>query len=102
MADRCAAKPHDRKKLHYEHDGLNATQLRDAHHHSHQPGAVTDPVCGMAVNVTTDAPRSEYQGDAYFFCSPRCKTKFDAEPARYTKPLHGGEPEPAPAGVKWT
>src|SRR3990167_7244307 len=41
-----------------------------------------DPVCGMTVK-----PESPHQsildGVPYRFCSAKCKTKFDADPARY-------------------
>lgn len=44
-----------------------------------------DPVCGMTVK-----PESPYASDRngvhYRFCSAKCKTKFDAEPARYLAP----------------
>ena len=43
-----------------------------------------DPVCGMDVNAQQAAGRSEYQGQTYYFCSPRCKEQFDQSPERYT------------------
>jgi Cu+-exporting ATPase len=42
-----------------------------------------DPVCGMAVSRSDVSGESEYQGKAYYFCSPACKERFDADPARY-------------------
>jgi YHS domain-containing protein len=42
-----------------------------------------DPVCGMAVTRDTMAGSSEYQGKAYYFCSPACKESFDRDPQRY-------------------
>jgi Cu+-exporting ATPase len=44
-----------------------------------------DVVCGMQVEPAKAAGTSEYQGKAYYFCSTSCKTKFDANPARYAK-----------------
>jgi Cu+-exporting ATPase len=47
----------------------------------------TDPVCGMAVDVT--APKGgthDHQGRTYYFCNPKCREKFRAEPARYLEP----------------
>jgi uncharacterized protein len=41
-----------------------------------------DPVCGMTVDRTT-ALRSEWEGRTYYFCSPGCKERFEADPARY-------------------
>jgi Cu+-exporting ATPase len=49
-----------------------------------QAGKEIDPVCGMTVDpVTPKGGSHEYQGRTYFFCNPRCKEKFRAEPARY-------------------
>lgn len=44
-----------------------------------------DVVCGMQVEPATAAGQSEYQGRTYYFCSPGCKKKFDANPAQYVK-----------------
>jgi len=61
-----------------------------------------DPVCGM--NVTDQSfHRSEHMGRTFFFCGPKCKTKFDAAPMQYM-----GEPTaetiaaPAVAGTIYT
>jgi len=42
-----------------------------------------DPVCGMQVDKKTAAGESEYKGQAYYFCNPVCKTKFDESPEQY-------------------
>ncbi|MBT8764845.1 heavy metal translocating P-type ATPase [Metapseudomonas boanensis] len=56
------------------------------HDHSHQheqpDGSQHDPVCGMAVAPDSNF-REQYQGQTYRFCSEKCLTKFQAEPARY-------------------
>jgi len=44
-----------------------------------------DPICGMPVEESEAAGQSEYDGETYYFCSPSCKAKFDADPAEYTK-----------------
>jgi YHS domain-containing protein/uncharacterized membrane protein YraQ (UPF0718 family) len=44
-----------------------------------------DPVCGMQVEKTMAPARSAHDGRTYWFCSDRCKGRFDAEPARYKK-----------------
>jgi len=44
-----------------------------------------DVVCGMQVDPTKAAGTSEYNGKTYYFCSKRCKEKFDADPAQYAK-----------------
>lgn len=45
-----------------------------------------DPVCGMKVDP--EAPRGGqafYKGTSYYFCNPKCKTKFEAEPEKYLR-----------------
>nr|WP_306415944.1 heavy metal translocating P-type ATPase [Xanthomonas citri] len=41
-----------------------------------------DPVCGM--DLTEDSShRSVHDGHTWYFCSSKCKSRFDAEPGRY-------------------
>lgn len=43
-----------------------------------------DPVCGMMVDEKKAAtPKSEYEGQTFYFCSASCKKKFDSDPQRY-------------------
>lgn len=43
-----------------------------------------DPVCGMKVDPeTARGGTSSFEGRAYYFCSPKCKTKFDENPTAY-------------------
>ena len=56
---------------------------------------VKDPVCGMDIQPTSAAGKSEYQGQTYYFCSGSCKKAFDKEPQKYarhaeTTPAHQG------------
>ena len=44
---------------------------------------VKDPVCGMTIEAENAAGTSEYNGETYYFCSPACKGKFDANPAQF-------------------
>ena len=44
-----------------------------------------DPVCGMTVDPAKAAGSSEYRGETYYFCSPGCKSKFEADPAKFTE-----------------
>ena len=64
-------------------------------------GEVKDPVCGMNVDPVTAKYRTDYNGRPYFFCSARCKAKFEADPARYLHP-RPSKPEAAPAGTIYT
>src|SRR2546426_3341460 len=41
-----------------------------------------DPVCGMQVNDANASTKSEHNGNTYYFCSPGCKVRFDADPER--------------------
>src|ERR1043165_3605230 len=50
------------------------------------PNTVRDPVCGMYVDPAKARGSSEYKGRAYFFCSPRCVERFNAEPEKYLAP----------------
>src|SRR4051812_26573585 len=61
---------------------------------------VTDPVCGMQVDPATARHRCSHNGNDYFFCSARCRERFEAAPEKFLTP---GQPEPAvPAGAIYT
>jgi YHS domain-containing protein len=45
----------------------------------------TDPVCHMTIEEKSAAGKSDYNGQTYYFCSPGCKTRFDANPKQYVK-----------------
>ncbi len=42
-----------------------------------------DLVCGMSVDEKTSAGRSLYKGTSYYFCSPNCLRKFEANPSAF-------------------
>jgi P-type Cu+ transporter len=47
------------------------------------PDGLVDPVCGM--RVTAQSPHHlEHRGVAVYFCSATCRTKFAADPQKYT------------------
>ena len=99
------------------------THSHDDHHHvPHEAKAAPrDPVCGMIPKPDTPH-RLTHEGEEVLFCSAGCKTKFEADPAKYAKPAdasaccskHGGahhghgtggaaiDPAKVPAGSKWT
>jgi Cu+-exporting ATPase len=64
------------------------------------PGGERDPVCGMTVDAATAKDRTEHGGHAYYFCSIRCREKFEADPARYLSPV-SPKPQTAEGGL-WT
>jgi Cu+-exporting ATPase len=47
--------------------------------------AMKDPVCGMTVDPAKAAGSSVHNGVTYYFCSPSCKARFDANPSQYVK-----------------
>ena len=52
-----------------------------------QPRDATDPVCGMTVEVEGARHVARYGGRDYYFCSPGCKRRFEAEPEKYVPPI---------------
>ncbi|MCC6503699.1 MAG: heavy metal translocating P-type ATPase [Deltaproteobacteria bacterium] len=42
-----------------------------------------DPVCGMEVDPKKAAGNSAYKGETVYFCSLKCKEKFDKEPEQF-------------------
>jgi P-type Cu+ transporter len=68
--------------------------------HDEAPVPAIDPVCGMSVNPQTARHRFAYRGQDYFFCSARCRERFEAEPEKLLAPK---QPEPAaPVGTVYT
>jgi Cu+-exporting ATPase len=47
---------------------------------------VIDPVCGMTVDPATAKWSYEHAGTQYYFCSPVCREKLSADPAKYLAP----------------
>ncbi|MDE2377497.1 heavy metal translocating P-type ATPase [Bradyrhizobium sp.] len=58
---------------------------------------VRDPVCGMTVDPATSKHRLDHQGVTYHFCCAGCRTKFEADPAKYLAKAKT-ESRPAAAG----
>jgi Cu+-exporting ATPase len=63
--------------------------------------AVIDPVCGMKIDPARAAASSDYGGRTIYFCSPSCKTKFDASPAAYLGEEKPPVAAPTPAGTTY-
>ncbi len=55
------------------------------HHHDHAAAdhKVKDPVCGMMVDPHDAKHRHTHRGHTYYFCNPRCREKFIADPEKY-------------------
>lgn len=79
------ANRHDHTHSHGDH-----SQHGHHHHGGHTDHAaqVTDPVCQMKIDpATAKGGNSVYKGQTFYFCNPKCKTKFDASPETYLKPV---------------
>src|SRR5437660_7808751 len=53
-----------------------------------------DPVCHMQVMPETAAARCEYKGKTYYFCNPRCRDRFKANPEQFLAPAKLEIPNP--------
>jgi Cu+-exporting ATPase len=76
---------------------VTATVDYPGHHHG---ATEIDPVCGMAVDPATARNHTEHAGRRYFFCGPRCRERFVAEPGRFLA-LRPATSAPGSAG-QWT
>lgn len=66
------------------------------------PDSVIDPVCGMKVNPASARGGShEHAGHTYYFCNPRCRERFAAEPDRYLAPAAPPAAVKVAAGTVW-
>jgi Cu+-exporting ATPase len=88
------------------HSHADPSHADPSHGHQHAHGETashlaTDPVCGMKVDPHTAKHRAEHGGRTYYFCSPRCREKFVADPARYLE-KDKAAPAPMPAGTIYT
>ena len=62
---------------------------------------VTDPVCGMQIDLRTARYAAESGEKTYYFCSEGCKSKFIANPGAYFAGK-AEAPPPAPKGTIYT
>ena len=82
--------------------------MDDSHAHpTHGPlgspaGTAIDPVCGMTVDPFKTAQHAEHAGRPYYFCSAGCRTKFQADPAKYLAPNRPAVEAAVPAGAIYT
>jgi xanthine dehydrogenase accessory factor len=47
------------------------------------PDVAVDPVCGMEVAVGSAKETAVHDGRTYYFCGSGCRSRFEADPARY-------------------
>ena len=73
------------------------------HHAAAGLDGVRDPVCGMTVDPAAAEHRSEHAGHAYYFCSSRCRERFEADPAHYLTPASAAKAATSAAeAASWT
>lgn len=89
---------HNHHKGHQHHDHSH----HEAHsccsiEHKKEANLVKDPVCGMMIDpATAKGGHTEFKGETFYFCNPKCKTKFEADPQKYLTP----EPKAAPTAAE--
>ena len=57
---------------------------------------VLDPVCGMKIRPEDAARELQHEGQAYFFCSAGCATKFERAPQTYLESQDPAPPQASP------
>ncbi len=87
---------------HAGHDHAGHSHGHADHAPADADGRVTDPVCGMQVDPLTTKHHLDYKGQDYFFCSGRCRTRFEAEPEKFLAPKSSVPEEKLPEGTIYT
>ena len=67
------------------HSHSISQESANQHHHGPAHGTTVDPVCGMLVDPATARHKIEHDGQTFYFCSERCRTKFADDPAKYVR-----------------
>jgi Cu+-exporting ATPase len=83
----------------HNHNNLDSNQNTDL-----ESSKVKDPVCGMDVSPSTAKDFSIYEGIQFYFCSKKCKAKFDVDPKQYVaaKVSHHRKPDENLNEVEYT
>jgi P-type Cu+ transporter len=87
----------------HHHGAAHVSSCCGGHHgdaDKSKAATAIDPVCGMRVDPATAKHRFTYKAQDYFFCSGRCRERFEAEPEKFLQPKQA-EPA-APAGTIYT
>lgn len=61
-----------------------------------------DPVCGMSVSPISAQGKIEYQNTTYYFCSQKCKNKFEAKPQEFIAKREPGAVKESSQSVEYT
>ena len=90
----------DHQTHHGTHHGAHQHAAPDALHGA-VDGGLKDPVCGMRVDA--QSPHVvQHAGQPVHFCSARCKSKFEANPAQYAQGVPAPAAPPAAEGAVYT
>jgi xanthine dehydrogenase accessory factor len=77
-----------------KHAALPATDHAHGHRHAAAappiPTTAIDPICHMTVTIATARHVGTWGGRTWYFCNPRCKDKFLADPERYLETSSSG------------
>ena len=94
---------HDHAHAHAPHHGGGQTLPHtDVVSGIGNSAGLKDPVCGMTV-TDHSSHQSAHMGREFFFCSTKCKTKFDANPMQYMGvPAEKSKALPVAAGAVYT
>ncbi len=66
-----------------------------------EPKAARDPVCGMSVDPS-HALSATHDGREIFFCSPRCRERFVADPHRFLRKVNAADAPSATSAAQYT
>jgi xanthine dehydrogenase accessory factor len=77
-----------------KHAAQPATDQAHGHRHAAAalpiPTTAIDPICHMTVTIATARHVGTWGGRTWYFCNPRCKDKFLADPERYLETSSSG------------
>jgi len=77
-------------------------QCCGGHQHAASAEKAKDPVCGMTVDTASAAHFFDHDGTRYYFCCNGCRTKFQADPAKYLAKKVAAPAQAAPKGAEYT
>ncbi|MBI3752586.1 MAG: YHS domain-containing protein, partial [Deltaproteobacteria bacterium] len=60
-----------------------------------------DPVCGMTVDEKKAVGTSVFNGQTIYFCSVKCKERFDADPESFMSPAQGKKESHKTMAAAW-
>src|SRR5262249_41311526 len=67
----------------------HGSHARDVEGPTPEVASVKDPVCGMTVTPgKARGGSATHDGHEYWFCNPRCRDRFIADPEKYVSPAN--------------